>query len=124
MRSSRRSPPATERSRTPRRASHASSRRGCPPARDGIDEIVRHAASEASIIAAHALADEIARDAVRAAIVRAKEGSFVVAVARTERASLVVVAPLDGGNGPRERRAGLAACLAQPLVPGTCEALE
>jgi len=93
-----------------------------PPARDGIDEVVRHAASEASVTAAHILADELARTAVRAAIVRAKEGSFVVAVARTAHANLVVVAKLDGNDTTRERRSGLASCLDAPLVPGTCEA--
>lgn len=96
-----------------------------PAAREGIDEIIKRAASDGSITATHRLAAELAKSAVRASIVRSKEGSFVVAIARTDRASMLVVSPLsDSGDTRTERRSTLAACIDAPVVPGVCEVVR
>jgi hypothetical protein len=94
---------------------------GRGPAATNFDEIVRRAAADASIIAGRLLADQMSKSAA-AAIARTKEGSFIVAVARTDRAQVVVAAPLDASDVTIERRASLDACVNAPVVPGVCEA--
>lgn len=96
--------------------------RSRPAARADIEEIVRRAATDGSVAAGHRLSAELAKAAVRAAIVRAKEGSFVVAVARRERLTVVIVSALvDAADWRTERRATLAACTDAPVVSGACE---
>ena len=95
-----------------------------PPAPDGIDQIVR-AASDGSIVAGRRLSAELAKSAVRAAIVRAKEGSFVVAAAQSHQRRLVIVSALSGaGEWRSDRRATLQACTDAPVVPGVCTVVE
>ncbi len=94
-----------------------------PPARSDISEIVRRASSDGSVTAARAMEIELASTDFRAAIVRAKEGSFVVAVARTRQANRVIVSPLsDTGSWHTERRSSLAECIQSPIPSGVCEA--
>lgn len=96
-----------------------------PATRNDIDETVRRAVSDGSVLGARRLSAELATSSLRAALVRAREGTFVVAVARTDRRRLVVVSALsDTGDWRIERRATFAACMEAPLVPGVCEALD
>ena len=90
-------------------------------AASNIDEIVRRAAADGSVTAGRELMEQIARGGVAAAVARTKEGSFLVAVARTERAEVVVAASLDASDTKTERRPSREACLAAPVIPGTCE---
>ena len=95
------------------------------PAIDEVDDVVRRASGDASIAAAHRLSAQLAKTAVRAAIVSAKADGFVVAVARTPRRRMVIVSPLSGSAEWRtERRASFAACYDAPVVPGVCESPE
>lgn len=96
--------------------------RAAAAAAEGIDEVVRRAA-EGSIVAAHRLSGESATTALRLALVRAREGSFIVGVARTKRETLVIAADLAGAGAWRtERRPTLRACIESPVVPGVCGA--
>ena len=95
---------------------------GKPSAPANIDEIVRRAAADGSVTAGRILTEQMARSAVVAAIARTKEGSFIVVVARTDRAQLVVFAPLDASDVRSERKATFDNCLSVPTVPGVCEA--
>jgi hypothetical protein len=95
-----------------------------PAARDNLDEVVRRAGADGSVSAARRLTTDLAKTNARAAIVRAKEGSFLVAVAKSDRRSMVIVSALtDAGDFHTERRASLAACTDAPVIHGVCETI-
>ncbi|WP_394833960.1 poly-gamma-glutamate biosynthesis protein PgsC/CapC [Pendulispora rubella] len=91
---------------------------------DRIEETVRRAAADASIASTRRLETDIQRGAVRATIVSAREGTFLIAAARKRGRRLLVAAPISSSvrDWRVERRETFAACTREPVLVGVCEA--
>jgi hypothetical protein len=97
---------------------------GLTPSPEDIDESVRRATADDSILAAHRLDDAVAGSTCAGAIVRTGEGTFVVVAARTPTRLILTMAGTESRGGwRRERRSTLRDCAETP-ADGTCEATQ
>ena len=93
---------------------------------DGIEELIRRTASDASVTSTRRLEAALETGAVHAAIGRVADGTLLVAAARRPGRRILVAAPVSTSVQAwrTERRDDVAACVREPVVPGVCEAPE
>jgi hypothetical protein len=88
-------------------------------------DTVRAAAGEGSVVASLALARELSAGSARAVVVRAAEGTYLVALGRAPRELVLVTARIDPGPPWKiERRTSITACFDAPLPNGACSGGE